>query len=425
MGERRGSRGNGRSKGLGWIRGIQLPILALGLALARPARAQSTEPTAPAAPPTASADPAAPAVPPPAAPLEPSADPGSPAQPQAQSLADLVEVFDDKNRVPDNPALDVLDANGLSPVKPGSIKDLGTDLRALYKGGKIVPQVAVELSPYALAFGRRTSYDDYHRHAYVRFLHRLSVSLATTNDEDAPTPATLGALGLRVRLYDRSDWRLDETAVSCALGAVTLAKPPAAPAAVGDPVVVPVPDDAGKEAKKIKECFDKARRRTGSWNASQLALGGALSSAFPGGKLEADIRDLTGWIAWGHKLGRAGLLVVAGKYLFGDTRRDKTARIPARHSGSISVEAERRGDRFGILGSIGAGRRWTDDPIELEWVGAWVGQLGAGIQLRVSDTTWVELRGSAQLVEGDDGAFLSLANFKWNFDVKPSKAKQP
>jgi hypothetical protein len=398
--------------------GIALLAAALlSLSHARSARAQATDPTA--LPPPPPPDPTAPPPPPPDPAAEAAA--AEAAALKQQSLAQLVEVFDDKNRVPQNPALDVLDANSLNVVKPGSPKDLGTDLRALYAGGKIVPQIAVELSPYALAFGRRTSYDDYRRRGYVPILHRISISVATTSVTDGAAQATLGSLGLRVRLYDRSDWRLDKGAVGCVMDAVTLAKPPAQ---AGTATVVPVDDEAGKrEALKIKECFDQARKRTGSWNAPQLALGGALSSAFPGGKLQADIRDLTAWIGWGHKLGGSGLLVVAAKYLFADVRKSGDLKLPARHSGSLAAEVERRGDRFGILGSLGAGRRWSNDRDTMTWTGAWVGQIGGGVQLRVSDATWIELRVSAQLVEDDDGAFVSLANFKWNFDVQPVKGK--
>jgi len=286
------------------LRRITLVAAALlpPLLPARPARAQPTDPLPPTPVPTPIPSPE---VPPPAEPATPAEEEAA-AKLAKRSLADLVDVFDDKNRVPENPALDILDANSLNAVKPGGVKDLATDLRGLYVGGKLVPQIAVEVSPYALAFGRRTSYDDYRRHAYVPILHRLSVSIATTSITDGTEQATLGAVGARVRLFDRSDWRLDDGAVKCALDAVTLAKPPAQP---GGAVVVPVDADAsGKEALKIKECFDKARLRTGSWNASQLALGGAFSSSFPGGKLRADIRDLTGWIGWAHKLGRSSLL---------------------------------------------------------------------------------------------------------------------
>ncbi len=388
---------------------------ALLLLPARPARAQAGDPAppVPTPPPADPADPTAPALPPPADPV------ATPAP--APSLEDLVDVFDDKNRVPENPALDVLDANGQKVVKPGAVKDLATDLRAVYVGGKVVPQIAVELVPYALAVGRRTTYDDYRRRAWVPILHRLSVSIATTTVGTAPDQATVGALGVRVRLIDRSDWRLDREAVSCAIAAATLAKPPSQP---GTAVVVPVDDEATKrEAKQVQACFDKAKQRTGSWNASQLALGGALSSAFPGGKLEADVRDLTGWIAWGNRLGPSAHLVVAGKYLFSDTRKDGGLRLPARHSASIAAEVERRGDRFGVLGSLGVGRRWSDDPVAMEWTGAWVGHVGAGVQLRISGATWIELGVSTQLVDGGDDDFVSLANFKWNFDVTPSKAK--
>jgi hypothetical protein len=405
-------------------------VLAGIAALAAPRRvhAQPAEPepaTTPTGDATPAADPAASAETPtpPAAP-DPAAEAAAAAK--RASVADLVDVFDDKNRVPENPALDILDANALNVVKPGSVKDLGTDLRALVAGGKIVPQVAVEVSPYALAFGRRTTYEDYRRHKYVSILHRLTVSLATTSVGTGDAAATVGAVGVRVRLIDRSDWRLDDTAVGCALAATAPPKPPQQPGN-GGVVVVPTPEDnaaeEAKEAKAIKACFDKARKRVGSWNARQLALGGAISSAFPGGKLAADIRDLSGWISWADKLGGSGLLVVMGKYLFADTRREGELRQPARHSASLAVELERRGSRFGVLGSLGVGRRWSDDGDAMAWVGAWVAQVGGGVQVRVSDGTWVELRASAQIIDGEDGRFVSLANFKWNFDVRPVKDK--
>lgn len=395
---------------------------SLGLAPARPARAQPGDPAAPAVPPAEPAappaDPAAPAVPPPAPPAD------APAAPAAPSLDDLVGVLEDASRVPAIPALDILDATGLTAVKPGAAKDLATELRALYAGGKVVPQIAIELSPYALARGHRTTYDDYRRHAYVRILHRISVSMATTSTGEGDAQATIGAVGLRVRLFDRSDWRLDDAAIACAAGAAKLAKPPSQP---GAQVVVPVDDEATKqEAKKVQACFDQAKARRGTWNAAQLALGGALSSAFPGGKLERDLRDLTGWIAWGNRLGPRGHLVLAGKYVFSDTRKDGDARLPARHTGALALEVERRSDRIGLLASGAAGLRWSDDAgaaSAARWSRAWVGQLGGEVSVRATGTTWLAFKASVLIVDDDDGAFVSLANFKWNFDVRPPKAR--
>ncbi len=400
-----------------------LAAAALGLGLPRPARAQPADPPPPAPPPPApSVEPSVepvvpPAVPPPAEPAEPA----EPAPAPPPSLDEVVDVFDDENRVPENPAIDVLDANGLSVVKPGSTKDLATDFRALYAGGKVVPQVAIELSPYALAYGRRTTYEDYVRRAYVPILHRINVSVATTSTGDGADQATIGALGVRVRLIDRSDWRLDKAAVSCAMDAAQLAKPPSTP---GDGVVVVVNAEPSKqELRKVQACFDEARKRRGSWNAAQLAVGAAVSSAFPGGKLQRDLRDLTAWVGWGNRLGQNAHLVAAAKYTFGDTRRDGEVRIPARHIAALAAQVERRSDRFGLLGSLGAGLRWSDDAAAMRWVRTWVGQIGGEVQVRVTDATWVAFRVSVLVVDDDDGAFVSLANFKWNFDVKPSKGK--
>jgi hypothetical protein len=396
-----------------------LAAAALGLGLPRPAGAQPEDPAAPAPPPPAPpADPSGPSVEPA---IPPPAPPAAPASPP--SLDEVVDVFDDRNRVPENPAIDVLDATGLGVVKPGSTKDLATDFRALYAGGKVVPQVALELSPYALAYGNRTTYEDYARRAYVPILHRLHVSFATTSAGSGADQATLGAIGVRVRLIDRSDWRLDKAAVSCALDAAQLAKPPSKP---GDRVVVVV--DAAPppaELRKVQACFDEARKRRGSWNATQLAVGAAASSAFPGGKLQRDLRDLTAWIGWGNRLGQRAHLVTAARYTFGDTRRDGEVRLPARHIAAVAAQVEHRSDRFGLLGSLGAGLRWSDDAAATRWVRTWVGQLGGEVQVRVTAATWVAFKVSVLVVDDEDGAFVSLANFKWNFDVGPNKGKSP
>lgn len=329
-------------------------------------------------------------------------------------------------RVPDNPALHVLGSPDLEVARPGSVADLGTDLRALYKDGKVVPQIAIEFSPYALTLGRRTTFRDYLDHGYIRALQRFTVSIATTSIGEDDGQTTLGALGARIRLIDDSDWRLDAEAVDCALVNSPNprdTKPPAYPRD-GAVIVVPQTEDekvakkAEEQRAKVTKCFED---RPKQWNARQLAIGGALSSAFPGGDLRWDVNDLSGWISYAMGLGDATSLVVSGKYLFNDVQRKGEVLQRARHTAALGLQLEHRGTKYGVLLKAGFGSRWNDDAVTEAWAREWIGLFGGEAQLRIGADTWLSMSFSGELVEGEGDQLVSLANFKWNYDLGAKK----
>lgn len=365
--------------------------------------------------------------PPPAAPAAPSKAIEDAASERATAMMDdsLAAQLAALNgfRVPDNPTLDLLGTPDLDVTRPGSVSDLGTDLRALYKDGKIVPQIAVEFSPYALTLGRRTTYKDYLDHGYIRALQRFTLSVATTATGEGDGQATLGAVGARIRLIDDSDWRLDTTAVDCALKA---APDPRTPPPFNEGAVVvmaqdPTDDVVAKKAAEqraaVAKCFEQPR----SWNSAQLAIGGAISSAFPGGELRWDINDIVGWASYATGVGVATSLVISGKYLFNDVQRKGEVLQRARHTGALGFELEHRGEKYGVLLTAAFGSRWADDAMTSSWNREWLGLFGAEAQLRVGKGTWLSMSFSGEIVEGDGDQLVSLANFKWNYDLGAKK----
>jgi hypothetical protein len=325
----------------------------------------------------------------------------------------LDEVLRGTDRVPDNPAIDLLGAEDLKVVKPGSIKDFGVELRNLYKDGKIVPEIAIELSPWGLTGGKGSHYDDYLAHWATRLLRRFTVSIATTSVGSGDSQTTLGAVGWRLRLIDDADWRLNRELVQCALDKWSLPPPPAAPDGDGGLVPVAAP---GTTTAAVERCMlDHAK----PWNAPQLALGGALSSAFPAGKLRWDLDDAVVWASFAFGVNKTAGVTLGAKYLYNDAHTLDPMTRPSRHTIAIDGNFEIRDSRVGLLANLGIGERWTRGDMSTSTMQT-VGVMGAEVQFQIADDSWLSLRFSAQLVS-TDSELISLVNLKWNIDLTPDR----
>jgi hypothetical protein len=344
----------------------------------------------------------------------PPVDSGGTTEALPSSTDEIAERLSAAQRVPDNPTLDLLGAEDLKVSRPSDLSDLATQLRGLYKDGKVVPQVAVEFSPYDLIAGGSLTFDDYKHNRLYRMLHRLTLSIATSSTGDGDNQIMFGAIGARVRIYDGSDWRMNDAAIDCALKAAPLPAPPDPAPDQPGVVVGPPPDETAKQA--VAKCFEE---HAAKWNANQLALGAALSSAFPGGELQWDINDGAAWISGAVGYGEHTQFVLGGKYLFNDTRKDGDDRLPTKHTLAVSGQFERRADKYGFILTAGAGTQLSRDTATASWSRDTVGLLGAEIQIAVSDDVWLSLHFAAQIVGTDHGTLLSLANFNWGYDVGP------
>jgi hypothetical protein len=334
--------------------------------------------------------------------------------PPPGDLADDAHV----DRVPDNPAIALLGAEDLKVVEPGSVKDLDVELRELYKDGKIVPEIAIELSPWGLTAGRGSTYEDYLGHWATRLLRRFTVSIATTSVGSDDAQTTLGAIGLRLRLIDDADWRLNRKAVQCALEAQHLPSPPDTPPPPppdSGENLVPVPLPADTKAA-IEKCFTD---NPPPWNATQLSIGAALSSAFPGSKLRWDLDNAALWLSYFRALGTGSGMTLGAKYLYNDVNTIDAMTRPTRQTIAANGSFELRDKKFGLVASLGIGHRWTRTDM-----GSWdtqnVGLLGGEVQFLITTDTWLSLRFSAQLT-GSDSELISLVNVKWNYDVTPKR----
>ncbi|HWU86744.1 MAG TPA: hypothetical protein VN253_05700 [Kofleriaceae bacterium] len=316
-------------------------------------------------------------------------------------------------RVPDNPAVDLIGAEDLQITKPGSVKELGAELRGLYKDGKIVPQVAIEFSPFALTLGRSSGFEAYRTTSYIRFLRRITASLATTSVGVGNDETIMGAIGLRFRIVDGTDWRLNDAAIQCAFEA--LATPPPAGGRMPSGTIVPGPEPSDEAKKKVSKCFTDHVR----WNATQWAVGMAVSSAFPQGEVQADIHDLATWTSATFGLGDHAQLVLGGKYLFSDTRLEDGVRVPARHTAAATGRLELRKKQYGLIFTAGSGARWSNDMTG--WRREAIGLFGAEAQLAIGGDKWISLRFSGEVSGGEKDRLVSIANLKWNYDISGGK----
>jgi hypothetical protein len=340
---------------------------------------------------------------------EPPTPPAPEPTPAAEVSPDLGDVIQAVNRVPDNPAIDLLGAEDLKVVKPGSVKDLDAELRSLYKDGKLRPQIAIELSPWGLTGGRSSSYEDYLAHWATRLLRRFTVSIATTSIDSSESQTTLGALGLRLRLIDDADWRLNREFVQCALDKWQLTLPPTLHAGGSELVSV---ETAPNIKAAVNKCLtDHAK----PWNAKQLAIGAALSSAFPEGKLRWNLSDAVVWASYVHAVSKTTGMTLGAKYLYNDAGTLDAKLRPSRRTLAVAGNFEIRDSKLGLLANLGAGRRWSHTDMATRTPQT-VGLVGTEVQFQISRDSWLSLRFSAQITS-TDSELISLVNLKWDYDI--------
>jgi hypothetical protein len=332
----------------------------------------------------------------------------------APDTTDVRDLLASKERVSAVAAVDLLGADDLEVFRPSTARDLAASLRTVYVDGAIVPEYALEVSPWHLWVGPRVSYRDYLASAAHPILQRTSLSLATTSRTVGGVDVTFGAVGARVKLVDRTDWRLDRARVDCVLTAAALPPPPAVPGAE-------VVEDGDEPTDADIERAFAACERTGRWNAAQWSIDAAVSSAFPGGDPRRDIHDAA--VSTVFAVGVGDWLRVGGgaRYGFADTRRDDDGRRPARHVVGAGATLEARQARWGLLLDAGAGYRFVDERPDAPGADAGLLLASAELQLGLTGDTWLSLRVAADVVlDGEDGA-RSLASLHWNLETLPAR----
>jgi hypothetical protein len=319
--------------------------------------------------------------------------------------------------VPENWAGELLGDGDLEVARPGSVKDAASELRGLVKDGKLQPGVGVELTPWNLWVGRSMTFEQYRgRNGWERAwrnLARSSLALATMAAGEGAAAPVRGAAALRLRLWDDSDWRLNDRAIECALKVIAPADPGSSPP-TGQPP--PPPAEALAEQRRCLE--DNVR-----WNASQAALGVGAVVRAPGGVAEETaLESIAAWLGFaGGPAGTRFLLLGGLRYAW------------HRHGfDAAGVE----GPGFQVAGA--SGRITFKEEAFLAELQAGVGarkQEGAelGAQALFSLTTsrritgplWLELGLSATLESGPTpGRLFALTNVKWGYSYGPRLEKE-
>lgn len=128
---------------------------------------------------------------------------------------DISKVHDE---VPDSPGFAIIGATPEKVVRPGTPKDLATQLiNGLDANGNLQTGLAIDFNPYMLVKGPDAQLQDYQDSGFVRFLSNSSISLATAKGMESEDKSAKLGLGFLVTPWIRKDDdpRRNETHLKC------------------------------------------------------------------------------------------------------------------------------------------------------------------------------------------------------------------
>jgi hypothetical protein len=340
-----------------------------------------------------------------------SASAGTSTTAVASSSIDLEQVTA-SSLVGDVLAMDLIGATDLAPVRPGSIKAALTALEAFSKDGKLVPGLAVELTPWSLWVGKGVTHEEYvdPRSVFARMLFGSSLSIATVSRGEDETASIESAAALRVRLWDGSDWRLNTGAIDCVRDA--LAGPLPGPVNPDDlDAMIVTASTATDYSAMTKKCLEDNVR----WNASQGALGVGVVATSPGGSVEqTDPKNVQAFFALSFPLGESGQFTASTRYRHMFPLQETATSSAAAQSDMAALAAtlSYRVDSFtvDVNGAFGAERALSKTSA--------LGSVGLEVRMRVFAEVWVAGSATATFTgrEAESGEFVFSTSVKWDFD---------
>src|SRR5207237_3562276 len=111
--------------------------------------------------------------------------------------------------------------------------------------------------------------------------------------------------------WDGADWRLNQEALNCARA--VLGPPAAPPDEPPDKTATVLPETTAEQQAALRRCRADHTR----WNASQAALGVALTASTPGGVLKDTRPDgAAGWFSISAPLGNAFQVLASLRYSY-------------------------------------------------------------------------------------------------------------
>ena len=192
---------------------------------------------------------------------------------------------------PDSPASSIVGGSTQGLVRPGNPAEFGVDvLNALGQNGNLNSGVAVEASPAMLLMhtvGRLLTQPEYRSNAWLRFLWRISLSVATAKGQSSYNQARAVGSGLRFTLFDVGDPIEDLALDGCQTDAQSRAWLVADQATKGQEIIpgkaFPSQDIHDSVADTLnKKCQKDAALR--NWNRSAWSVSGANAWISQNGK---------------------------------------------------------------------------------------------------------------------------------------------
>jgi hypothetical protein len=317
---------------------------------------------------------------------------------------------------PDAPALTLIGANASKIQEPGSAPQFGVALlNSVSPQGTLQSGLALELT--GRAFGAGNDYAVYATNRWVRFLSRLSLSVATAQSTTVPT-TMLGSVGLRIVFVDGTDSSANAwgTAWSAGEMAAIMAYRKTTP---GCELILP----SGGLNPAAQQCANAAVAAyvkanpvpQAPWNAWGLSLAGATSAAFANGALsQASAADTAAWLTASIPLG--GDCVNSSDVCF-QMSASAQYTYAAATSENIGAGAVRfRGGSNLLRGSIEADYA-TENPNDPD---NRKGRVLVGLDIKLTTGTWLNASlGGDYNFTGSPIGLLSLASLKYAFASSP------
>tara|TARA_B100002049_G_C16066440_1_gene370686 strand:- start:641 stop:1738 length:1098 start_codon:yes stop_codon:yes gene_type:complete len=216
--------------------------------------------------------------------------------------------------VPEAPAFTALGITPENVITPGSQHDLALALLdGVDQKGNLQTGIAVEVSPYAMAFGDEVSLLEYKHRPITRILYNTKLSFATSSGSSDADKADRKSIGIRFSLWNFGDLRVGDQFENCVENDVTFETPPtvdvSGPVITQEREVLRKAETSEDVLKAVSSCTKEATENV--WNQSSMDIGLAYYDA------DDDTISESGYSAWASvsfPLTDYGQVIIQAKY---------------------------------------------------------------------------------------------------------------
>lgn len=315
--------------------------------------------------------------------------------------------------VPEAPAFTALGITPETIITPGSQHDLALALLdGVDQNGNLQSGLAVEVSPYAMAFGDEVSLLEYKNGPLTRFLYNTKLSFATSSGNSDADNADRKSIGLRFTLWNFGDLRLGNQFEGCVQDEVTFVTPDDID--VSGPVITQKREvlRKGETPESVLKAVGTCTKDSleSAWNESSMDIGLAYYDA------DDDIISESGyslWASFSYPLTDYGQIIIQAKYfddaLSPDVNDDDIMDIQDGNAYSARVKFGRAKFNIMIEASV------SDVKYKALGLSDDYNDLLIGTEFEVTDGVWLQFaygRRSGSSVATNDEDYLS-GQIRW------------